>query len=975
MAYIGNDIDAIFIPSSVNTSTDLRINGGALTQTGGDVNLDGGTFFLDESANRVGIGTITPGVTLDVVGTIRATNINALDLSVEDKNIVIGDVASPTNTTADGGGVTLKGAVDKTIAWLNATAAWTFSEHISIASAKEYRIAGTKVLDATSLGSAVVSSSLTSVGTIATGVWNGSVIGKVYLDATVVSTGDTGTVTSTMILDGTILDADINASAEIAVSKLADGTARQLLQTDAAGTGVEWASNIDIPGTLDVTSAATFDSTVTIAGDLTVNGTTTNINTVNLTVEDKNVIIGDVATPSDVTADGGGITLKGATDKTINWVNATGAWTFSEHVNIASAKEYRIAGTKVLDATSLGSAVVSSSLTSVGTIGTGVWQGTAIADTYLGTISTALKVSNSATTAASANTASAIVARDENNNFEAGTITAALTGAASSNVLKAGDTMTGALVVPLGAFGTPSLTFTGDLNTGIFSPGADQLAVATNGVERVEFGTAEVVFNDGGENYDFRIEGDTNANLLFVDASTDRVGIATSSPATTLDVVGGYFTGGNSRTDNNTKSFGLLLPHFSSATNPVNIIGALSTTGQNLVYIGGSDSNLTGTSATTIQFYTAANATTANGTERARIRADGTFEIKGAGTAGSSPGFSVNPSTPADSFVIDSSGRLGIGTSAPGAPLNVRFDNAGTTTVALFENQRSVGGSPDAAQIVVGARGYNHTIIRQNSDLGTQAIGTTLDTVISNTWGAALHIATGSPTNAARLTVTSAGLVGIGAPSPDAKLHVATGGVGTIAIFQGATGRALYAGTDGSGHYVEVQGTQASERILRLQVFDGGGGYAQLFIDGANKYLYTSSNMNVGIGTPTPTYKLHVNGSFAATTKSFVIPHPTKEGYKLQHGSLEGPENGVYVRGRSGSGVIKLPGYWAGLIDPSSITVTLTPIGQNASLWVERIESNKIYIGREDPSVAYFYMVNAERIDVEPLKVEIPNPS
>ncbi len=73
MAYIGNDVDAIFIPSSVNTSTDLRINGGALTQTGGDVNLDGGTFFLDESANRVGIGTTTPTATLDVAGAIKAT--------------------------------------------------------------------------------------------------------------------------------------------------------------------------------------------------------------------------------------------------------------------------------------------------------------------------------------------------------------------------------------------------------------------------------------------------------------------------------------------------------------------------------------------------------------------------------------------------------------------------------------------------------------------------------------------------------------------------------------------------------------------------------------------------------------------------------------------------------------------------------------------------------------------------------------
>ena len=182
-----------------------------------------------------------------------------------------------------------------------------------------------------------------------------------------------------------IVNADVASNAEIAVSKLADGTARQLLQTDAAGTGVEWASNIDVPGTLDVTGAATFDNNVIIQGDLTVNGTETIINTQTLDVEDKNIVIGKVTTPSDVTADGGGITLKGTTDKTISWIDATDAWTFSEHVNIASAKEYRIAGTKVLDATSLGSAVISSSLTSVGTIGTGVWQGTTIGTGYGGT--------------------------------------------------------------------------------------------------------------------------------------------------------------------------------------------------------------------------------------------------------------------------------------------------------------------------------------------------------------------------------------------------------------------------------------------------------------------------------------------------------------------------------------------------------------------------------------------------------------
>src|SRR6056300_1607160 len=71
---------------------------------------------------------------------------------------------------------------------------------------------------------------------------------------------------------GTINNADINANAEIAVSKLADGTARQLLQTDAAGTGVEWTSNVDVPGTLDVTGAATLDSTLDVTGLISADG-------------------------------------------------------------------------------------------------------------------------------------------------------------------------------------------------------------------------------------------------------------------------------------------------------------------------------------------------------------------------------------------------------------------------------------------------------------------------------------------------------------------------------------------------------------------------------------------------------------------------------------------------------------------------------------------------------------------------------
>ena len=148
--------------------------------------------------------------------------------------------------------------------------------------------------------------------------------------------------------------------------------------------------NKTFTGTCDFSGATlsgntAFSNNLTVGGDLVVNGTTTTINSTTLTVDDKNIVLGDVATPTDAGADGGGITLKGATDKTFNWVDATDAWTSSEHVNLASGKGFYIDGTSVLSATTLGSGVTGSSLTSVGTLGTGTWQGTTIGVAYGGT--------------------------------------------------------------------------------------------------------------------------------------------------------------------------------------------------------------------------------------------------------------------------------------------------------------------------------------------------------------------------------------------------------------------------------------------------------------------------------------------------------------------------------------------------------------------------------------------------------------
>ena len=103
--------------------------------------------------------------------------------------------------------------------------------------------------------------------------------------------------------------------------------------------------NASILGTLNV------GSDVTITGNLTVNGTTTTVNSTTLSVDDIEIEIGSVNTPTDVTANGGGIRLKGATDKTINWISSTTSWTSSENINLVSGKTYKINGTDVLTST------------------------------------------------------------------------------------------------------------------------------------------------------------------------------------------------------------------------------------------------------------------------------------------------------------------------------------------------------------------------------------------------------------------------------------------------------------------------------------------------------------------------------------------------------------------------------------------------------------------------------------------------
>lgn len=142
-----------------------------------------------------------------------------------------------------------------------------------------------------------------------------------------------------------------------------------------------------------------------------------------------------------------------------------------------------------------------------------------------------------------------------------------------------------------------------------------------------------------------------------------------------------------------------------------------------------------------------------------------------------------------------------------------------------------------------------------------------------------------------------------------------------------------------------------------------------------NKYrnIYSSStgffnNLNLD-GDLNVSGAVRVDNQFSAIIKSFLINHPTKNGKMLQHSCLEGPENGVYIRGSSAIDEIILPEYWINLVDENSITVHLTPVGHFNQMCVLDFNSSKVKISGNN-NQKYFYMISAERKDVPKLQVE-----
>jgi hypothetical protein len=173
----------------------------------------------------------------------------------------------------------------------------------------------------------------TTSGTIALASDIPSLAGYAQLSGATFTGAITGT-TITLSGDIAVNGADITTTA----------TSFNLINTTATTLNLGGAATVISIGSTSGTT--TVNNNLTVTGDLTVNGTTTTIDTQTLQVEDKNVVLA-YGNTSDVGADGGGITLLGTTNKTFTWVDATDAWTSSEHMNLASGKSYKVNNTAI----------------------------------------------------------------------------------------------------------------------------------------------------------------------------------------------------------------------------------------------------------------------------------------------------------------------------------------------------------------------------------------------------------------------------------------------------------------------------------------------------------------------------------------------------------------------------------------------------------------------------------------------------
>jgi hypothetical protein len=331
-----------------------------------------GTVVLQDSTETLTNKTLnSPKINEDVVLTATATELNLIDGSaagtvVNGKAVVYGATGEVNATTLQIAGTSITSTASELNVLDGITASTTELNYVD----------GVTSAIQTQLNDKASSSDLTTHTGASTGVHGvtGSVVGTsdtqtltnktltspavdgngiVFEGATANEFETTLTVTDPTS-DKTITLPDATGTVALTNNKLdvfAATTSSELRTVISDETGTGALVFADTPTLVTPNIGAATGTSLVLSGDLTVNGTTTTINSTEITIDDKNLVLGAVTSPTDAGADGGGLTLKGNTDKTFNWVDATDSWTSSEHMDLASGKVLKINGTEVLSAT------------------------------------------------------------------------------------------------------------------------------------------------------------------------------------------------------------------------------------------------------------------------------------------------------------------------------------------------------------------------------------------------------------------------------------------------------------------------------------------------------------------------------------------------------------------------------------------------------------------------------------------------
>lgn len=318
----------------------LRIKRRATGNAGAPASLENAELAFNEVDNILYYGKGTGGAggtatTIEAIGGYGAFLTLTSDQTVTGNKTFSGNVIVPTPTANNHAATKLY--IDSEIANVatSFTVAGDGGTNQTITTGSDtLTISGGVGLSSVGGATDTITINLDNTSVVANTYGSASSVGVFTVDAQGRLTGASSNAIS--ILSSQVSDLSSNAVTSIT------GTENQVAVNASAG-----AVTVSLPANV------TISNNLIVSGDLTVNGNTTTLNTSTLVVEDKNIVLANVSSPTDITADGSGITVLGATNKTFNWVDSTDSWTSSEHMYLAAGKTLIINGTTVLSNTAL----------------------------------------------------------------------------------------------------------------------------------------------------------------------------------------------------------------------------------------------------------------------------------------------------------------------------------------------------------------------------------------------------------------------------------------------------------------------------------------------------------------------------------------------------------------------------------------------------------------------------------------------